>query len=158
MKSWTKEIVIDAPIEVVWALFDGSTENMQKIMPQVVDNEPIKVTEEKVGSIYLQTYQEGKRKEQYEVETLIYVNHPDHKHMKVGFTLANLFDITAEYECWKQGEHQTLLRYTATNRPLKWFVRLFLIFAREKVVIDFIQRVKIVAEQEAVHTSTPPAN
>ena len=41
MKQWTSEIEIDAPIEQVWKFFDGSLENMQKIMPQVVDNKPI---------------------------------------------------------------------------------------------------------------------
>lgn len=50
MKQWTREAEIDAPIEKVWQFFDGSLENMQKIMPQV------------------------------------------------GFTLANMFDVTARYE------------------------------------------------------------
>jgi uncharacterized membrane protein len=54
LKEWTKEIEIDAPIEKIWALFDGSLENMQKIMPQVISNIPVKVTEEGVGSIYRQ--------------------------------------------------------------------------------------------------------
>ena len=68
MKQWTKEIEIDAPIEQVWKFFDGSLENMQKIMPQVVDNTPIKITDEMVGSVYLQKYKEGKRVMEYEVE------------------------------------------------------------------------------------------
>ena len=52
MKQWTKEIEIDAPIEHVWGYLNGSTENMQKIMPQVVSNEPVTITEDKIGSIY----------------------------------------------------------------------------------------------------------
>jgi hypothetical protein len=48
---------------------------MLKIMPQVVDNKPINVTDEKVGSVYLQNTK-GKRVMEYEVETLEYMNLP----------------------------------------------------------------------------------
>ena len=98
MKSWTREIEINAPIDQLWKLLDGSLEDMQKIMPQVVENTPVKITDEKVGSIYRQKYKEGKRIEEYDVRTLEYENHPDLKRLKVGFTLANMFDITAFYE------------------------------------------------------------
>ncbi len=47
MKTWTKTINISAPpIENVWKLLDGSLADMQKIMPQVIENKPVKVTEE----------------------------------------------------------------------------------------------------------------
>ena len=148
MKQWTKEIEIDAPIEQVWQLFDGSLENMQKIMPQVVENKPITITDEMVGSMYLQKYKEGKRVMEYEVETLEYSDSSDEKKMKVGFTLANMFDITARYELVKLNDHKTSFTYTTTNRPLKWFVKLFLLFGNDKVVVEFVQRVKKVAESE----------
>lgn len=148
MKQWTKEIEIDAPIEHVWKYLDGSLENMQKIMPQVVSNEPISITEEVVGSVYLQKYREGKRVMEYEVKTLEYIDSPNEKKMKVGFTLANMFDITARYQLIKLNEEQTKLIYTATNDPLKWFVKLFLMFANDKVVVEFVERVKRVAESE----------
>jgi hypothetical protein len=79
MKQWTKEIEINAPIEKVWNLLNGSLEQMQKIMPQVIGNSPVKLTEEFVGSIYRQQYKEGKRIEEYDVETLDYLNDPDQK-------------------------------------------------------------------------------
>ena len=60
MKQWSREIEIKAPIEDVWMLFNGSLEEMQKIMPQVVENKPIKITDEMVGSIYFQKYLRGK--------------------------------------------------------------------------------------------------
>src|SRR6185437_5067873 len=104
MKQWTKDIEINASIEQVWKFFDGSFENMQKIMPQVVDHKPVKVTDEMVGSIYSQKYKEGKRVMEYEVETLEYVNSPNEKILKVGFQLANMFDITARYELTKIDE------------------------------------------------------
>ena len=47
MKTWTKDIEINAPIEKVWQYLDGSFEDMQKIMPQVVGNQPVKITVER---------------------------------------------------------------------------------------------------------------
>ncbi len=146
MKQWSKEIEIEAPIEEVWELFNGSLEDMQKIMPQVVDNKPIKITDEKVGSVYLQKYKEGKRVIEYEVETLEYMNLTDEKKMKVGFTIGNIFEITAGYELIKLNDHKTNFKYTTTNNPLKWFYKLFSLFASDKVVISFVERVKNVAE------------
>jgi uncharacterized membrane protein len=147
MKQWTKEIEISSPIEKVWELFED-LENMQKIMPQVIENKPIKITDEKVGSIYRQKYKEGKRIEEYDVETLEYVDEPDRKKLKVGFTLANMFEITAFYELKKLDDQKTLFSYTVTNKALRWFVKLFLLLANDKVVTEFVERVKDVAESE----------
>ncbi|WP_181347583.1 SRPBCC family protein [Thalassobacillus sp. CUG 92003] len=153
MKKWTRDTVIEAPIEEVWKLFDGSLENMQKIMTQVIEHEPIKVTEEGVGSIYLQKYQEGNRIEEYHVETLAYQDTSDYKQMKIGFSLAKLFEITADYRLEKLDEARTHFNYTATNHPLKWYVKLILLFASDKMVVQFVERVKSVAENEyQVHT------
>ncbi|MED4554702.1 SRPBCC family protein [Lysinibacillus capsici] len=148
MKTWTKTININAPIENVWKLLDGSLADMQKIMPQVIENKHVKVTEEGVGSIYRQKYKEGKRIETYDVETLEYSNTPDKKIMKVGFVLANLFEITAYYELNKINETETSFTYSVTNNALKWFVKLFLLFASDKVVVQFLERVKTVAEAQ----------
>ncbi|WP_016995322.1 hypothetical protein [Lysinibacillus boronitolerans] len=148
MKTWTKTININAPIENVWKLLDGSLADMQKIMPQVIENKPVKVTEEVVGSIYRQKYKEGKRIEAYDVETLEYSNTPDKKILKVGFVLANLFAITAYYELNKINETETSFTYSVTNNALKWFVKLFLLFASDKVVVEFLERVKTVAEAQ----------
>jgi len=148
MKTWTKTININAPIENVWKLLDGSFADMQKIMPQVIENKPVKVTEEGVGSIYRQKYKEGKRIETYDVETLEYSNTPDKKILKVGFVLANLFEITAYYELNKINETETSFTYSVTNNALKWFVKLFLLFASDKVVVQFLDRVKTVAEAQ----------
>jgi uncharacterized membrane protein len=150
MKEWTKEIEINAPIEKIWDLFDGSLEKMQKIMPQVVGNTPVKVTEEGVGTIYRQQYKEGKRIEEYDVETLEYLNTPEFKKMKVGFTLANIFEITAAYEVTKINEQKTRFKYTTTNKPLKAIFKLFLWFASDKTVVKFVERVKDLAEEESV--------
>lgn len=148
MKQWTREIEINAPIDVVWKFFDGSLEDMQKIMPQVIEQKPIKITDEVVGSVYRQKFKEGKRIEEYDVETLEYINTPHEKKLKVGFKLANMFEITAMYEFKKVNDQKTSLTYTTTNRPLKWYVNIFLMFATEKVVVSFLNRVKREAEAQ----------
>ncbi len=148
MKEWTREIEIDAPIDYVWDLLEGPLEKMQKIMPQVVDHQPVKLTEESVGSIYRQKYKEGKRIEEYDVETLDYLNTPEKKKLKVGFTLAKMFEITALYELNSLNENKTLFKYTCTNRPLKSFLKLFMFFASDRIVVQFCERVKETAEDE----------
>ncbi|WP_054026296.1 SRPBCC family protein [Bacillus sp. FJAT-28004] len=150
MKQWSREIEINTPIEHVWSYLDGSLEQMQKIMPQVVENKPVNITKEVVGSIYRQKYKEGKRIEEYDVHTLEYSNHPNDKKLKIGFTLANIFEITALYELHRVNDQKTMLRYTATNKALKWFVKLFMLFSTEKVVVKFLEKVKNVAESEYV--------
>lgn len=148
MKQWTSEIEINAPIDRVWKYIDGSLEDMQKIMPLVVDNQPVKVTDEAVGTIYRQKYREGKRIMEYDVHVLEYENTPNEKKLKIGFTLGNMFDITAFYELKSVDDQKTKFRYTATNKALKWFVKLFMMFASDKVVVQFLERVKQVAEAE----------
>ncbi|KWW21768.1 MULTISPECIES: SRPBCC family protein [Peribacillus] len=149
MKSWKKEIEINAPIEHVWRYLDGSVENMQKIMPQVIEQKPIKITEEVVGSIYRQKYREGKRTEEYDIETLAYTNEADEKKLKVGFILAKMFEITALYEMNKINDSRTSFTYTVSSRPLKWYLKWLLLFATDKVVVEFLDRVKNVAEAES---------
>ena len=148
MKQWTKEILIDTPIDQVWNLFDGSIENMQKIMPQVIENTPVKITPEGTGSIYRQKYKEGKRIEEYDVTTLEFLDTPEQKRLKVGFVLANCFGITALYEIKRVDSNKTHFKYTATNEALKWFIKIFLLFGSDKIVVKFVEQVKKVAESE----------
>lgn len=75
-------------------------------------------------------------------------NAPDKKILKVGFVLANMFEITAYYDLNKINETVTSFTYTVTNNALKWFVKLFLLFASDKVVVQFLERVKTVAEAQ----------
>ena len=146
MKQWTKTIEIAASIDEVWQYVDGSLEKMQEIMPNVVSNAPIKITDQVVGSIFRQEYREGNRIESYDVHVMEYENKPTHKKIKIAFTLAKLFDITAKYELTSISDSKTSLTYTTSNKALKWFVHLFLLFASEKTVIKFVEHVKKVAE------------
>ena len=149
MKEWTKDIEINAPIDKVWKLLDGNLEDMQKIMPNVVENKLIKETENGVGTVYRQKYREGKRVQEYDVETLEYENAEDYKRLKVGFNLANVVEITTEYELKKLDDTKTYFCYTTTNNPLKWFMKMLVKLANsDKVVVQFVERVKQVAEAE----------
>ncbi|WP_028401431.1 SRPBCC family protein [Ectobacillus panaciterrae] len=148
MKSWTEEVQISTPIEHVFSYVDGSLEQMQKLMPQVVENTPIKETDAIVGNVYRQKYKEGEEIQEYDVETLEYVNTSAHKKLKIGFVLANTFDITATYELEKLDENHTLFRYTATNQALNEHAELFLKSATNQIAVDFVNRVKRVAESE----------
>ncbi|AMM94498.1 SRPBCC family protein [Peribacillus simplex] len=149
MKKWTRDTEINAPIEQVWKFLDGSLENMQKIMPQVVEHKRVKITEKVVGSVYRQKYREGKRTEEYDIETVEYLNEAIEKKLKVGFTLAKMFEITAFYELNKINNNKTSFTYTVTSRPIKWwFLKLLLVFATDKVVVEFLERDKKVAEAE----------
>ena len=149
MKKWSQEIEINAPIEEVWALFDGSLEDMQKIMPQVIANESVEVTDEVVGSVHLQKFKEGKQVMEYLVETLEYTNTPNEKRKKIGFTLSDIFEVTRSYELIKMDEHKTLFKYASTNRALKLYVRLFSLFSSNKSSTGFVQRVKKIAETKS---------
>ncbi|QCR32717.1 SRPBCC family protein [Lysinibacillus sp. SGAir0095] len=153
MKSWSKDIEINVQIEEVWQLLNGDLEEIQKIMPQVVAQEPIKITSEKVGSIYLQKYREGSRVQEYEVETLEYIDDENNKKLKVGFTLANMFEITAQYELKGIDSDRTYFKYTTTNTPLKWFLKPLVKLGSDKVVIQFVERVKKVAEGQKLQSS-----
>lgn len=57
-----------------------------------------------------------------------------------------MFEITAFYELNKINDNKTSFTYTVTSRPLKWYAKLFLLFATDKVVVEFLERVKKVAE------------
>ena len=147
MKTWTKDIEINANIEEIWKFFDGNLEDMQKIMPQVVRNEPIHITDDKIGTIYRQGYKEGKKVVEYDVKVLEYKNTPEEKQLKITFNLANMFDITAAYELKKIDDHQTYFKYTTSNKPLKWFIKIMLKLSKsDKVVVQFVERVKNIAE------------
>ncbi|MDP4549959.1 SRPBCC family protein [Alkalihalobacillus macyae] len=145
-KKWDKSIVVNAPIETVWHYLDGSLENMQKIMPNVVDNQPVHITDHVIGSVHRQSYREGKRVMEYDVHTLDYNNQDTYKKLKIGFNLAKMFQIEGCYELTKESDSVTNMRYTGFNKPLKWYIKPFALLSGDKVVNEFLERVKRVAE------------
>ncbi|MCA1055660.1 SRPBCC family protein [Rossellomorea aquimaris] len=150
MIEWHEERVIPVNIEVIWNLF--ALENIQRIMPNVIENKVLERKEGVVGSKYQQKYKEGKRIETYVVEDLEYENTPERKHNKIGFTLAKAFEVEASFTLVKLNEEETNLIYSGQNRGLNFLGRVLLKLGGEKnnkkVVTDFMDRVENEALKE----------
>ena len=144
MLTWKKEIVIPASIETVWQLFQ--LDQIQRIMPNVVEHKPLEIKEGVVGSTYLQTYQEGKRKETYIVTDLEYENTEQKKHSKIAFTLAKAFNIEASFTLIKIDDQSTRFIYSGKNEGTNFLWRMLTQLggkkSNEKVVNDFVELVK----------------
>ncbi|WP_404450623.1 SRPBCC family protein [Virgibacillus necropolis] len=144
MIQWSKEIMIPTDIETVWELFDG--EQIQRIMPNVVEHKPIEIKEGVIGSTYQQTYQEGKRKETYVVTIIEYENTDQRKHEKIEFVLAKAFKIQTTFTLLKENDQQTTLIYSGQNEGINFLGRAMLKLGgkknNEKVVNDFVNLVR----------------
>lgn len=151
MIKWHEERIIPVNIETIWHLFE--LENIQRIMPNVVENKVLEQKEGVVGSTYQQKYKEGKRIETYIVEDLEYENTPLKKHNKIGFTLAKAFEIEASFTLHKIGEDQTKFIYQGENKGLNFLGKVLLKLGGEKnnnkVVTEFMDRVETEALKEA---------
>ena len=151
MIKWHEERIIPVNIETIWHLFE--LENIQRIMPNVVENKVLEQKEGVVGSTYQQKYKEGKRIETYIVEDLEYENTPLKKHNKIGFTLAKAFDIEAAFTLHKIDEDQTKFIYQGENKGLNFLGKVLLKLGGEKnnnkVVTEFMDRVETEALKEA---------
>jgi hypothetical protein len=151
MIKWHEEKIIPVNIETIWTLFE--LENIQRIMPNVIENKVLERKEGVVGSTYQQKYKEGKRVETYIVEDLEYENTPDKKHNKIGFTLAKAFEVQAAFTLIKQNEHETKFIYQGENKGINFLGKVLLKMGGEKnnnkVVMDFMDLVEKEAFKEA---------
>ncbi|MDQ0063779.1 SRPBCC family protein [Paenibacillus harenae] len=151
MITWSKEIQIPANIETVWRLFD--LDQIQRIMPNVIEHKPIDLKEGVVGSTYLQTYQEGKRRETYTVTEIEYEDTDRLKHKKMAFVLAKAFNIQAGYTLKKEGENLTTFIYSGQNEGINFLGRSLLKLGgsknNNKVVDDFVDLVRSEAVKDA---------
>lgn len=147
--KWTEERLIDAPIDVVWNLFEE--EHAKRIMPKVVENLWLEKKPEVTGSTYQQTYQEGKRNETYVVEIMEYENTDFHKHKRIQFQLARAFEMNLAFTMEKVSEQQTKFVYSGSNLGINFVGRAMLKLGSKvngnQVIYDFLDRV----EKEAVH-------
>lgn len=150
MIKWEEERIIPVNIEVIWHLFE--IENIQRIMPNVIENKVLERKEGVVGSTYQQKYKEGKRIETYIVEDLAYENTPEKKFNKIGFTLSKAFEIEADFTLIKLDENQTKFIYGGQNIGLNFLGKVLLKLGGEKnnkrVVNDFMERVATEALKE----------
>ncbi|MFJ8065518.1 SRPBCC family protein [Psychrobacillus sp. NPDC096426] len=151
MLTWHKEITIQAPIETIWNLFD--LDQIQRIMPNVVEHKPLEIKEGVVGSTYEQTYKEGKRTQTYIVTDIEYENTTHKKHNKIEFTLAKLFKIQAGFTLIKVDEKTTRFIYTGQNEGTNFMGRLLSKMGtqkqNDKVVNDFVELVRTEALKDA---------
>ena len=147
--KWIEERLIDAPIEVVWSLFEE--EQAKRIMPKVVENHWLEKKPEMKGSTYEQTYQEGKRNETYVVEIVEYENTDHRKHKRIQFQLARAFEMNLAFTMEQVTEQQTKFIYAGSNRGINFVGRAMLKLGSrvngDQVIQEFIDRV----EQEALH-------
>lgn len=151
MLTWHKEITIPAPIETIWNLFD--LDNIQRIMPNIVEHKPIEIKEGVVGSTYQQTYKEGKRTQTYIVTDIEYENTTHKKHNRIEFTLAKLFKIQAGFTLIKIDDQTTRFIYTGQNEGINFMGRILSKMGsqkqNEKVVNDFVALVRTEALKDA---------
>jgi len=128
MKTWTITKEVNVSIDKVWDVIDGSEENLKNLDPKIISQETLIVTEERVGSKYLQKYKEGKKVMEYEVVVTDY-NETDYEKMfAIGFNLGGWFDIAVRYELEKIDENKTIIKYTTTNKPLKFLAKVMMKF------------------------------
>lgn len=148
MKTWTAEIEINAPIEKVWEVIDGSEENLKKLDPKIVSNKVIEETKERIGSKYLQQYKEGKKVMEYVVEVTDYAEDDNNKMFQIGFKLGKWFDITVKYVLKKIDNNKTHLYYTTTNRPMNFLAKIMMKMMgnNTSVVDNHVKKIKEFSE------------
>ncbi|QIH75120.1 hypothetical protein GTN31_02005 [Macrococcoides canis] len=150
MLTWKETMIIPANIETIWHLFD--IDQMQRIMPQVIDVRVIDKKPGVVGSTYEQTYKEGKRIMKYIVTDLEHEDTPSRKHNRSGFKLANMFAIEADYVLERINDHETLFTYSGQNEGINLLGKIMLKVMpkkqNDKVVQSFMERVYTEATKE----------
>ncbi|MEI4768280.1 hypothetical protein WAX74_01250 [Psychrobacillus sp. FJAT-51614] len=142
MKKWKKEIIINAPIEYVWPFFYGNLEKKKLIFPKVIDEHFIKQTEQVVGTVIKQTYQNGTINEQYEITIKKFRNEQHYKSYQESFLLNERFRMTIEYEFESQDVSTTKFIYTSINKPKNILLSVFQLFGSDDVVSRFMNRTK----------------
>lgn len=150
MIHWREERIIPVNIEKIWRMFQ--LDQIQRIMPNVVEMKVLEQKEGVVGSTYLQSYKEGKRVETYVVEDLAHEDTESRKHHRIGFTLAKAFQIEAAYTLIKQDEGHTRFIYEGHNKGINFLGKVLLKMGgqknNEKVVTDFMELVEKEALKE----------
>lgn len=144
MLTWHKEIQIAAPIETVWNLFE--LDQIQRIMPNVVEHIPLEIKKGVVGSTYQQTYKEGKRTETYVVTDIEYENTEQRKHKKIEFSLAKTLKIQAAFTLIKEDNQTTKFIYTGQNEGINLIGRILTKMTtkkqNDKVINNFVELVR----------------
>ena len=146
MKKWKKEIILNVPIEFAWPYFYGDISKKKEIFPKVVDEEITMQTEQIIGTIINQSYQNGSVTEQYEITIKKYTNDSNYKAFQESFLLNNRFKMTTEYELESQSDKMTKFIYTSINKPKNPLLSIFQLFGNDEVIMNFLKRAKAAIE------------
>lgn len=152
MKKWKKEISINVPIEFAWSYLYGDVEKKKKIFPKVVEEDYIKQTEQVVGSLIRQTYQNGSLTEQYDITIQKYKDEQNYKMIQEHFLLNDRFRMTIDYELQKEDDVTTKFIYTSVNKPKNPLFSIFQLFGSDEVIVRFMNRTK--ETMEAAYKTT----
>ncbi|GGA26745.1 SRPBCC family protein [Psychrobacillus lasiicapitis] len=142
MKKWKKEVELNVPIEFAWSFFYGDVEKKKMIFPKVVEEAILESTEQVVGSVIHQTYQNGSLTEQYEITIQKFVDELDNKMIQESFVLNDRFRMTIDYELQRVDNKTTKFIYTSLNKPKNPLLSLFQLFGSDEVIVNFMNRTK----------------
>ncbi|ANU17219.1 hypothetical protein BBI11_09400 [Planococcus maritimus] len=150
MVKWKEQVVINAPIDQTWRLFQD--EHIQRIMPKVESHELLEGKNDAAGAKHAQVYTEGKQQQRYIVETLAYVDEPAKKYRETTFEMGQMFKVRYAFSLEKETEKTTRFIYEGHNKGISVTAKMMLLAGSKKAarntVLNFMNRVKSQAERE----------
>lgn len=150
MVKWKEEMLIEAPIEQVWSLFQD--EQIQRIMPKIESHELLEGKNDATGAKHAQVYTEGKQQQRYIVETLSYVDEPGRKYRETAFVMGQMFKVRYAFTLEKETAQRTRFVYEGQNKGMNVTGKMMLLAGSKKAarntVLNFMNRVKDQAERE----------
>ncbi|MGX7595804.1 SRPBCC family protein [Planococcus plakortidis] len=150
MVKWKEEMLIEAPIEQVWSLFQD--EQIQRIMPKIESHELLEGKNDATGAKHAQVYTEGKQQQRYIVETLSYVDEPGRKYRETAFVMGQMFKVRYAFTLEKKSVQRTRFVYEGQNKGMNVTGKMMLLAGSKKAarntVLNFMNRVKDQAERE----------
>lgn len=150
MVKWKEQMVVEAPIERVWELFQD--EQIQRIMPKVESHDLLEGENNAIGAKHAQVYTEGKQQQRYIVETLSYVDEPDRKYRETAFEMGQMFKVRYAFSLEKESAQSTRFVYEGQNKGMSVTGKMMLLAGSKKAarntVLNFMNRVKEQAERE----------
>ncbi|MBU9674376.1 SRPBCC family protein [Planococcus sp. CP5-4] len=148
MVKWKEQLVIEAPIDRVWELFQD--EEIQRIMPKVESHDLLEGENNAAGAKHAQVYTEGKQQQRYIVETLSYVDEPERKYKETAFEMGQMFKVRYAFSLEKESAQSTRFVYEGQNKGMSVTGKMMLLAGSKKAarntVLNFMNRVKEQAE------------
>lgn len=150
MVKWKEQMIIQAPIDRVWELFQD--EQLQRIMPKVETHELLEGENNATGAKHAQVYTEGKQQQRYIVETLSYVDETARKYRETTFEMGQMFKVRYAFTLEQETAQSTRFVYEGENKGMNMTGKAMLLAGSKKAakstVATFMNRVKEQAERE----------